>query len=173
MLAVQCDYGLGFDDDPPSRVFPPKDRLLGWKVPEAIRKVFNEAVVCFNSKAFTASAIMCRKALEGLCAEHGATAPNLSQSLKKLRDKQVIEQRLYEWAEALRSLGNQAAHGVGCAISHEDAQDTLDFTEALVNYVFTYQDQFHSFQQRRVAQSKVQPVLLGGSAFGDNLLVPK
>ncbi|QNI38497.1 DUF4145 domain-containing protein [Edaphobacter sp. 4G125] len=149
MLAVQCDYGRGFDDDPPSRVFPPRDRQLGWHVPDSIKKAFKEAVACFKAKAFTASAIMCRKTLEGLCAEHGIKAPNLSQSLKKLKDNQIIEARLFEWAEMLRTLGNEAAHGVECTISKEDCQDTLDFTEALVQYVFTYQDQFQRFQKRR------------------------
>jgi hypothetical protein len=151
MLAVQCDFGEGFGSDTPTRLFPPEDkrRQLGWTVPETLQIAFNEAVICFKSKAFTASAIMCRKTLEGLCAEHGVKGTNLSQSLKKLRDKQVIEERLFEWAEALRTLGNEAAHGVDCSISREDCEDTLDFTEALVQYVFTYQDQFKRFRERR------------------------
>jgi len=149
MLAVQCDFGDGFIGDLPTRVFPPEDRQLGWQVPESIKSAFNEAVTCFKSKAFTASAIMCRKTLEGLCAEHGIRTANLAQSLKALRDKQIIETKLFEWAEALRTLGNEAAHGVECTITREDCQDTLDFTEALVQYVFTYQDQFQSFKKRR------------------------
>lgn len=149
MLALQCDYGGGFDDDPPVRVFPPRDRQLSWSTPKTIKNAFNEAVTCFNSKAYTASAIMCRKTLEGLCAEHGAKATNLSLSLKKLRDKEIIENRLFEWAEALRTLGNEAAHGVDCIINREDAQSTLDFTEALVQYVFAYQDRFELFKRRR------------------------
>lgn len=153
MLAVQCNYGQGFDEDPPSRVFPVRDRQLGWNVPNSIKTAFNEAVTCFNSKAFTASAIMCRKSLEGLCAEHGAKAANLSLSLKKLRDKEIIENRLFEWAEALRTLGNEAAHGVDCAISREDAGYTLDFTEALIQYVFTYQDRFQEFKDGRKSKA--------------------
>lgn len=156
MLAVQCDYGRGFNDDSPSRVFPALDRQLAWNVPASIKIAFNEAVTCFNSKAFTASAIMCRKALEGLCAEHGAKAANLSLSLKKLRDKEIIENRLFEWAEALRTLGNEAAHGVDCAISHKDAEYTLDFTEALIQYVFTYQDRFQEFKKGRKSSSSDQ-----------------
>jgi hypothetical protein len=158
MLAVQCDFGLGFDDDPPARAFPPRDRQLGWKIPDPIKTAFNEAVVCFKVKAFTASAIMCRKALEGLCAEHGVKEPNLSRSLKKLKEKQIIEEKLFEWAEALRTMGNEAAHGVECTISREDCQDTLDFTEALVQYVFTYQDQFKRFKDRREKRTVVKVV---------------
>lgn len=71
LLAVQCDYGEGIDADTPSRVFPPKDRQLGLAVPDSIKTAFGEATICFKAKAYTASTIMCRKTLEGLCAEHG------------------------------------------------------------------------------------------------------
>ena len=152
MLMMHCDIDYGFGPESPTRMYPPQDRQLGWKVPESIKNAFAEAVSCFKVKAFTASAIMCRKTLEGLCSEHGIETRNLSQSLKTLRDRQIIEARLFEWAEALRTLGNEAAHGVGNSISREDAQDTLDFTEALVQYVFTYQDQFNSFKARRDAR---------------------
>lgn len=155
MLAVQCDHGDGFNADVPVRVYPPMDRQLGWHVPKLIKTAFNEAVLCFKVKAFTASAIMCRKTLEGLCAEHGIKERTLSQSLRKLKEKQIIEERLFEWAEALRTMGNEAAHGVECTISQQDCQDTLDFTEALVQYVFTYTDQFARFKNRRESQSGI------------------
>lgn len=151
LLAVQCDFGDGFDADTPSRVYPPRDREMGDSVPKSIRTAFNEAMVCFKAKAYTASAIMCRKTLEGLCAEHGIKARNLSLSLKKLKDDGVIEARLFEWAEALRSLGNEAAHGVTSVISPHDAKDILEFTEALAEYVFTYRDKFERFKKRRAA----------------------
>lgn len=149
LLAVQVDYGEGIEADSPTRVFPPRDRQLGMAVPESIRLAFDEASVCFRAKAYTASAIMCRKTLEGLCSEHGIKERTLSYSLKKLKDLGVIESRLFEWAEALRTLGNEAAHGVTSTISPQDANDILEFTEALAEYVFTYRDKFEGFQKRR------------------------
>ena len=148
LLAVQCDYGDGFEADTPNRVYPPKERRLGASVPKSIRSAFDEAMICFKSKAYTASAIMCRKTLEGLCAEHGVKTRNLSTSLKKLKDEGIIEARLFEWAEALRTLGNEAAHGVNSVISPHDSKDILEFTEALAEYVFTYRDKFESFKRR-------------------------
>lgn len=149
LLAVQCDYGDGFDADTPWRVYPPQDRKLGSAVPKSIRSAFDEATVCFKAKAYTASAIMCRKTLEGLCAEHHISGRNLSDSLKKLKENGTIEARLFEWAEALRTLGNEAAHGVSTTISRQDASDILEFTEALAEYVFTYRDKFEKFKARK------------------------
>jgi hypothetical protein len=152
MLAVQVDYGDGFD--PPSRVFPPKSRELGYAVPEPIRIAFSEAQVCFRAKAFTASAIMCRKTLEGLCSEHNIRERSLSASLRKLKENGTIEARLFEWAEALRTLGNEAAHGVNSAITAQEAKDIIEFTEALAEYVFTYRDKFERFQKRRAKRGQ-------------------
>ena len=149
LLALQVDYGDGFQADMPTRVYPARNRTLGHSVPKSIRDAFDEASVCFRAKAHTACAIMCRKTLEGLCEEHGAKERSLSGSLKKLKDTGVIDSRLFEWAEALRTLGNEAAHGVHSIISAQDAKDILEFTEALAEYVFTYRDKFESFRKRR------------------------
>lgn len=153
ILTLQCDYGDGFDADPPARMYPARNRSLGFAVPEPIRVAFAEAQLCFRAKAYTASAIMCRKVLEGLCSEHGVKERGLSASLKKLKENGTIEARLFEWAEALRTLGNEAAHGVHSAISVQDAKDIIEFTEALSEYVFTYRDKFERFKQRRANAS--------------------
>jgi hypothetical protein len=53
-------------------------------------------------------------------------------------------------------MGNEAAHGVDVVISPEDARDTLECTEALIEYVFTYRDKFEEFKKRR-AKATAQP----------------
>ena len=123
LVTVQTDYGGGYDE--PERVFPATTRRLGYSVPEPIREAFNEAAICYRAKAYVASAIMCRKTLEGLCDANGVKERSLSSSLRKLKDNGTIEARLFEWAEALRTLGNEAAHGVSAAISPQDAEDIL------------------------------------------------
>jgi hypothetical protein len=92
---------------------------------------------------------MCRKALEGVCQEQKAKGRNLMASLKELRDRGVIDTRLYEWSDALRITGNDAAHGVDFIVSREDAEDVLGFTEAIIEYIFLYSDRFNTFMERR------------------------
>jgi len=145
-LVVQEDYGDGLDD--PYRLYPEPDRRLDSAIPGPIRVAYQEARACFKAKAFTATAIMCRKTLEGLCSEHGIKKPNLAGALKELRDQGIIENRLFEWAEALRLFGNEAAHGVNVTIGPNDAQDLLDFTIALLEYVYTFRIRFDKFMLR-------------------------
>lgn len=151
MLAEQeYDYGPpDFEWSTADRVYPAEDIQPNSSWPNAIQSAFQEAVVCRKSKAYTAATIMCRKALEGMCMEHGYTKKDLKKRLLLMKDAGIIESRLFDWADALRLLGNEAAHGVTVVFSSQDASDALDFTEAILEYVFTFREKFDRFMERR------------------------
>lgn len=138
-------------------LYPPPDNRVNPNFPASLKSAYGEAISCFNSKAYTATAIMCRKTLEGICTEHGITGNNLVKNLKELKDKGIIESRLYEWADALRISGNEAAHDVRVTVSYEDAKDVLEFTNALLEYIFTFRDRFEQFKQRRANKPPPSP----------------
>jgi hypothetical protein len=146
----QEDWGNGWDA--PARLYPPRDDLVGFAVPQAIREAFSEASRCLATKAFTACAIMCRKTLEGICHDHNISGGTLVGRLQMLRDKGVIEGRLYEWSDQLRLVGNEAAHDVKVQVSAQDAGDALAFTRAMLEYVYTFREQFEQFKERRAKQ---------------------
>jgi hypothetical protein len=152
LLASQTDLGEGFDE--PYRMYPPQEGRLNWSIPRPIRAAYQEAHSCLKAKAHTAAAIMCRKTLEGICAEHGTTERTLVKSLERLKEAGVIETRLFEWAEALRLYGNEAAHDVAIVVSPEDAKDLVEFTAALLEYLFTFRNKFEQFKERRAGRAK-------------------
>jgi len=102
---------------------------------------------------------MCRKSLEAVCDAHAFKKGVLASKLQEMKDKGIIESRLFQWAEALRIAGNQAAHDVDSTIVAQDARDLIQFTEALLEYVFTFRDKFDQFMKRRAAtpSSRVTP----------------
>ncbi len=153
-LMLQVDEGSGFSE--PSQIYPAKEKTVSPTIPKTIRSAYEEAQACFGTKAFTAAAIMCRKTLEGICEEHKVTGRNLASALKDMKDQGIIENRLFEWADALRISGNEAAHSVSVTVSAQDARDILEFTNALLEYVFTFQDKFEQFKKRR-GKSGVAP----------------
>lgn len=118
-------------------------------VPPPIREAFNEAVVCLHARAYTAAAIMCRKSLEAVCVAHNVQSRSLVEGLKRLRENGIIEGRLFNWADALRMQGNEAAHDVTVTTSAQDARDLVEFAHALLEYVFTFTEKFAAFQTRR------------------------
>jgi len=151
-VAISGNWG-DWDDERhwelPVRYLPRANQPVSRSFPKNIAVAYSEAVNCFKAKAYTATAIICRKTLEGICAEHNIKKPNLALALRQMLDDGIIDVRLFEWADALRISGNEAAHGVEISFNREDIQDILDFTKALLEYVFTFRDKFEQFKERR------------------------
>lgn len=94
-------------------VYPASPRSLNMAIPKTLQRCFEEARVCYQARAYNASAIMCRRTLELLALERGIReGSSLARSLAKLKDQGDIDQRLFDWCDALRLAGNQAAHEV-------------------------------------------------------------
>ncbi|WP_288065438.1 DUF4145 domain-containing protein [Herbaspirillum sp.] len=152
ILVAQANVGNiaeGDKWDTPFIVFPQGDLRVNPRSPPEIQSAFEEACACYRTQAYTASAIMCRKTLEGICAVHGVEERNLSASLRKLKELALIDDQLFEWSDALRVVGNEAAHGVGIVVSQADAKDAIEFTNAILDYLFSYKDRFEQFMRRR------------------------
>lgn len=138
--------------DTPYLIFPATDLRVNPNAPREIQAAFEEACACYRAQAYTASAIMCRKTLEGICSEHGVVERTLARSLQVMKEQGQIDERLFEWSDSLRVAGNEAAHGVGLSIAQHDAKDILEFTNAILDYLFSYRDRFEQFKARRLAR---------------------
>lgn len=136
----------------PLRVFPPRNEELSFEVPFGIRQTYDEACACFRTRAYTATAIMCRKALDVMCHELGPAGgrrTSLANRLQQLRADGSIDQTLYEWAVEFKQLGNDAAHEHTVTVTRQDAEDLLQLTQALLENAFTYRMRFKEFRERR------------------------
>lgn len=138
------------------RVYPPRGRIFGLDVPRAIRESFKEASNNMRIGSHMSTALMCRRTIELLAKKQGATKGDLASKLKKLRDDGVIDKTLYDWADALRLAGNDAAHEADSnyGITKEDADDLLSFTEAIVDFVYIFKARFAEFVKRRPKRTR-------------------
>ena len=134
-----------------TRVWPLPKRVLAWHVPEIVKTSVDEADRCFQSGAFTASVVMCGRALEGVCVDKGIKA-TLQAGLQELVKQKIIDQRLYEWGEELRKVRNLGAHATPEKVSREDASDVLDFLHAIADYIYVLNRKFEEFRLRRAAK---------------------
>ena len=91
---------------------------------------------------------MCGRAIEALCKERIKKKQTLEKGLKELKDKVIIDNRLFEWGEALRHRRNIGAHATGEDVSAEDAADLLDFSIAICDYVYVLSAKYEKFKQR-------------------------
>lgn len=133
----------------PMRVYPKPIHLLGFQVPDVVRKSIYEAERCMRSGAFSAATSMCGRALEAVCRHLGTKDTYLGAGIKELKDKGIIDARLYQWSEELRDARNRATHATDEVVTEQDAEDILSFTYAIIDYVFLLTFRFEQFQKRK------------------------
>ena len=148
------DYGGEASTEPKNFLLYPRDRdPVPEDVPETIRRSFEQAVKCYRVHAYDASALMCRKALEAICAELDANGKSLKAKIESLSSANRIDPRLATWADSLRVVGNEAAHEIAAVTSSDDAKDALDFVEAILENVFVLDKKYHEFCSRRLLKT--------------------
>lgn len=92
---------------------------------------------------------MCGRVLEGICSEYNTKKGFLAGGLGELLDKEILDNKIYEWGMALRKLRNIGAHATKETISEEDAGDVLDFANAICDYVFVLNEKFKKLMERK------------------------
>lgn len=135
------------------RLWPQPERESNALIPDIVRISLEEANRCHRAAAYTASAGMCGRALEGICNHFQTKDRYLGKGLQELLDRNIIDQRLFDWSEQLRRHRNLAAHATGKRISRVDATDLLDFLNAICEYVFVLTPRFQAFMERQTKQT--------------------
>ncbi|GJM22833.1 MAG: hypothetical protein DHS20C15_27480 [Planctomycetota bacterium] len=120
----------------PTRIWPDPDKYVPWDVPEIVRASLEEARKCFRAGAFAACAVMCGRTVESICVHYNAPGDSLNKRLAALREREVIDARLFDWSKALWQVRNTGAHPSGEMVQAEDAQDLFNFAHAITEYVF-------------------------------------
>lgn len=151
-LLGYCEYVIWNADDAgwtdPERVWPKPDEHLPGEVPSLVRVSLADARKCYKANVYTACAVMCGRALEAMCKEKTGET-NLAKGLKQLHTSKIIDDRLFEWGEALRKERNIGAHASDDTISKADARDVLDFAIAIIEYVYIMIAKFEAYQARK------------------------
>ncbi|HEX9068968.1 MAG TPA: DUF4145 domain-containing protein [Ktedonobacterales bacterium] len=116
----------------PAALLSPTDE----RIPPEIRRDLEEAKRCFSVQAYRACAVMARRAMQGACIEQGATQEKLVAQLHELAARHVITDSLKPWGDAVRWVGNDAAHPNGEDVAEEDAEDILSLAEQFMPVVY-------------------------------------
>ncbi len=141
-----------------NRLWPQQETYINWEIPNIARNSLVEARTCYKAKAYSACAVMSGRTLEGVCQHHSTKDKNLVNGLKELKDKGIIDDRLYQWGEELRKHRNIGAHATEDNISKEDAKDLLDFAQAICDYVFVLNAKFNRFMERKDNAKAKKPI---------------
>jgi len=121
----------------------PKQRLEfeTTNIPPQIASHLAEAITCHAENCYTASAIMVRRTLEELCADKKATGNDLKARLASLQKVMLIAAPLVEAADALRLLGNDAAHveaKVFDKVGKDEVEVAIELAKELLKATYQY-----------------------------------
>lgn len=141
--------GVGLYWSNPKIIYPNSEFHINPVIPEILRQSLFESINCYQAKSYTATTIMCRRTIEGFCFLKNIQEKNLAISIEKLKEKGIINDQLYEWANELRLVGNEAAHNINIKFTPIDAKDALDFTIAILDYTYSFKEKFDKFKNRR------------------------
>lgn len=153
--AGEGDHGESFWSKA-MRVWPRAERETNAMIPDIVRVSLEEAQRCHRAAAHTACAVMCGRALEGMCIHFETKELHLAKALPELRERKLIDERLFSWGDELRKHRNVAAHATEDRISRDDATDLLEFLNAICEYVFILTPRFESFMARKTPADPAQ-----------------
>ncbi|WP_424814705.1 DUF4145 domain-containing protein [Roseococcus sp. YIM B11640] len=150
-----------------TRVYPrPPKIFTSWRIPRIVKKSLREAEKCVQAGANIATCVMLGRALEALCRdildkqaeEEQKPKPKnitLYNGIKKLKDDNIIDDRLYNWSQQLHAFRNLAAHPTDIEISREDVDDLRSFVNAIVEYVYDLTERYNDFIKRKEARDRI------------------
>lgn len=154
VVQEQLATGMAFEEDRPHRAWPSPGRELSDLIPRKLRNSHEEARRCFRIKAYRATVVMCGITLEGACQLSGAKKATLHKILEDMKNTGKIDNRLWEWAKSLRHVRNSASHFNYEQVTRQDADDSLAFNEALLDYLYVLTARFEAMERRRAEDQK-------------------
>jgi hypothetical protein len=130
--------------------------------PSDVAGAFNEASTCLAVECWNAAAAMFRKSLDlatrpmlPAADENGLNRRirrDLGLRLPWLFEQKILPTDLRELSSCIREDGNNGAHAGD--LNKIDAEDLMDFTEALLERIFTEPERLRIAQQRRAERRK-------------------
>lgn len=106
------------------------------RVPEGIKKEFEEAEVSFSNECFRAAAGLFRSVLDKTMRANGYNTrkdPNLYKQIEAAAEDGVITQARKKRAhDEVRVLGNDVLHDDWCEISEEDVEVSRHYTQRIL-----------------------------------------
>lgn len=119
-------------------------------VPEPMRGEMDEAKRCFSIKAYRATSLMARRIIQIALIGKGAnTKKTLFEQVKELRSKGIITEDILKATDAVRLVGNDAAHSKDFDVTEEEALEVLELAEVFLEALYVIPSITKKIKDRR------------------------
>jgi len=108
------------------------------RLPENIKKVYDEIRKCMQSNSFTGAVMLMRKVIMNIAVHEGAEKnKSFAEYIDYLCNNGIVHKKSKNKADSVRELGNDANHEIENR-TQEEAQNCFEFIELLLmaNYEF-------------------------------------
>lgn len=106
-------------------------------LPKTVESAAEDAFRCFKSQLYAPAVLMSRTTIEATAKAHGVIKGNLVEKIDKLHDQGLILESTKLAAHAIRTFGNDMAHGdLETDISHQDTRDIIELMQLILREVF-------------------------------------
>ena len=114
-------------------------------LPDPLQRAYESTVQAFNSKNYAATAVCCRRTLEGIfkyrLSENDKKLP-LAKAIDKIKDSEDLAKPLNNLSHAIRQGGNLGAHfDMEKEPNAEMSEAMVDLLEYLIEYLYTLPNQ--------------------------------
>ncbi len=121
-------------------------------IPRPIREDFAEAVKCQLAHAHKGVVVMCRRAMQNMMLDKGATKDKLEQQIDEIHSKGLITEPLKKAAHEVRHFGNFGSHPRDDGldnITHDDADSVLAITQNFMNALYVQPAEVEKLERKR------------------------
>lgn len=132
-------------------------------IPEPVHKAYMAAIGVRNIDG-AVCVLALRRALEKMCKHEGATGRDLFSKLKNLQEIGKLPPIMDQISFILRKEGNSAAHADDIDFDKETVNQLIDFTEVILEYLYTLPHKIKQAQLRLQASSSEPKVSVENGA---------
>lgn len=141
-----CDESTCFNIDE-VKILYPENSVDYYGIPDNIKAAFESALKVKNIDT-NSCLLSLRRVLEIICKDQGAEKNNLESMIKELLEKGKLPPQMEDACWIIRQLGNKVAHSDNVIIYSYKVDQTINFLETIMGYLYTLPKQMKELKSR-------------------------
>ena len=136
-----------------SKTLYPQSAIDTTGVPENIKTAFESALKVKNIDT-AICALALRRVLEAICKDKGAEGKDLEKMIVNMIERSILPAMFDDACWIIRQLGNSAAHADKKVFSMHQVDQTIEFVQNIINYLYTLPVKMQKLRSAIVAEKK-------------------
>lgn len=132
---LEC-FSAEYQNYTESKVLYPQSAMDTNGVPDNVKTAFDSALKVKNIDTAICSLAL-RRVLEAICKDKGAEGNNLEKMIENMIERGILPEMYDDACWIIRQLGNSAAHADKKVFSMHQVDQTIEFVQNIINYLYT------------------------------------